>query len=356
MAERRGAGSFIGTYRWFYHEPRRATFDTSFVVRLNDAAWVPDSMGVLRQPSNVLFEDIGWDADSVVQSKIHFRPPAVELLAQEVGIELGALDLLKQLGVTSEADLRARLGMPAIDAFDEAPEPELEAEQADVDQIEVEGQEEEEESIDDEPLPGGIASSSSGPSSGAQTSPGRVRTTAPSQLLGDSLSSPPRHGRGGAAHSITTRPSRNFVSYVAVQAEQDDEDPDGLTQELRMALEAKAIELVLMLEPSLQRTPVNNPGYDLFEPGPDDDPTRWIEVKAMASDLTARPVGMSQPQFELAEICGEAFWLYVVEYAGAPEQARLVKIQNPAGKAATFTFDKGWLEVAEIVESQTTPS
>jgi hypothetical protein len=35
-----------------------------------------------------------------------------------------------------------------------------------------------------------------------------------------------------------------------------------------------------------------------------------------------------------------------VEQAGS-ETGRIVRIQNPAGKARTFTFDHGWLRVAD---------
>ena len=40
-------------------------------------------------------------------------------------------------------------------------------------------------------------------------------------------------------------------------------------------LEAKAIELILSIEIGWQRTPTYNPGFDLYETGPDELPTRW---------------------------------------------------------------------------------
>ena len=54
---------------------------------------------------------------------------------------------------------------------------------------------------------------------------------------------------------------------------------------------------------------------------------------------------MTRAQFEKAQEEREAFWLYVVENAQT-DNPRLVKIHDPAGKGETFTFDKGWLEVA----------
>lgn len=148
---------------------------------------------------------------------------------------------------------------------------------------------------------------------------------------------------------------RPFISYLGVDPTDEEPDPDGLDHQKRLDLEAKAISLILQLEPALRPTPTNNKGYDLFEPGPDGQPVRWVEVKAMSSGLDSRPVGISIDQFECAQEHGEAFWLYVVEHA-ASDSPRLVKIQDPAGLARTFTFDRGWLNVAEIVEADTLPS
>ena len=88
---------------------------------------------------------------------------------------------------------------------------------------------------------------------------------------------------------------------------------------------------------------------------PDATPAKWVEVKAMTGTLQDRPVGLSSRQFECAQEHGEAYWLYVVECAGSPE-ARIVRIQDPAGKARTFTFDHGCLAVAEINQSTTDES
>ena len=68
---------------------------------------------------------------------------------------------------------------------------------------------------------------------------------------------------------------------------------------------------------------------------------------AMKGDLQDRPVDISHAQLDCAWKHGDAYWLYVVECAGG-EDARIVRIQNPAGKAKTFTFDKGWLALAEV--------
>jgi hypothetical protein len=38
----------------------------------------------------------------------------------------------------------------------------------------------------------------------------------------------------------------------------------------------------------------------------------------------------------------------VVEHVDDAQRSRIVKIQDPAGRAGTFTFDHGWVEIAEI--------
>ncbi len=65
----------------------------------------------------------------------------------------------------------------------------------------------------------------------------------------------------------------------------------------------------------------------------------------MTGTLDNRPVGISSAQFKCARDHEDAYWLYVVERAGT-KGANLVRIQNPVGKAKTFTFDYGWRAIA----------
>jgi hypothetical protein len=139
---------------------------------------------------------------------------------------------------------------------------------------------------------------------------------------------------------------RPFISYVAVDPSNETPDQDGLDSLKRQALEEEAIRLILSFDSRLQRTPRHNPGYDLFEADEQGAPKRWVEVKAMTGSLLDRSVGMSDTQFKCAQEHGEAFWLYIVEQAGTLD-SRIVRIKDPAGKARTFTFDAGWLAVAE---------
>jgi hypothetical protein len=108
--------------------------------------------------------------------------------------------------------------------------------------------------------------------------------------------------------------------------------------------------LILLQEPCWERTPTHNPGYDLYEPDGNGAAIRWCEVKAMAASLEEHPVGLSRTQFEHAQEHGENYWLYVVEHSGT-ERARILRIKDPIGKARTFTFDRGWIAVADIREN-----
>ena len=307
VESRRGPRTFVVEYTWGYGQlTKTATFDAAFVQQLQESEWVTDVDGNLLPSELVVFDTLGWKPNPFLLSKIRFKPPILDQLAEEAGIEPGVLALLKELGLTSVADLRERLGVQA------------------------------------EPTPhNGV-------------NPGNVED-APKNLLGDtppptpSDPDPPAGADPAAPGDVERRGkgSRPFTSYVGTHPDGEDSDPDGLDQAARMTLEAKAIEFILSGEPGWQRTTTNNPGFDLYETGSDGQPTRWCEVKAMTGSLTDRPVGLSRTQFDCARAHGDAYWLYVVERAGM-DSARIVRIQDPAGNARTFTFDHGWLGIAKL--------
>ena len=114
-----------------------------------------------------------------------------------------------------------------------------------------------------------------------------------------------------------------------------------------MRIEELAIEQIVKLEPSLNRTPEGNPGYDLYENDSNGTAVRWVEVKSMTGTLADRAVGLSRTQFDCARERGAAYWLYVVEHATDPQQTRILRIQDPVAHARTFTFDRGWIAIAQ---------
>ena len=345
VGSRRGSQTFVAKYTWSYgHQTKMATFDAAFVQQLREGKWVPDADGNLLVPELVVFDTLGWNPNPFLLSKIPFKPPRIDQLAKEAGIEPGVLDLLKKLGVTSVADLCERLGVQ------EEPAPHNKVNPADVEDALK-------SLIGDTPPPPLVldpAGANPTPSGGEHN--GRGSGISPTDRHTSTRTGVSRSERGsrqtrgagaGDGRTSGSAAGRPFVSYVGTHPEDDDSDPDDLDQGARMALEAKAIEFILSHEPGWQRTPTHNPGFDLYETEPDESPKRWCEVKAMTGSLTDRPVGLSRTQFDCARAHGDAYWIYVVERVGT-DSARIVRIQDPAGKARTFTFDHGWLDIAEV--------
>ena len=313
----RGDNAFYGQYRWFYYKRRTAQFLARFVKTLNEAAWVPDKDGVLQPPGSVVFQDTGWDQDPALQAKIPFKAPVIAELAKEAEIEPGALELLKKHNI-SESELRELLKLRKLrDLANDSDGP------GSADSPEGGQKRKPPIAPDAEPVSG--------------SSPNLTGTT------GSSQNQSPPNSVGGAVKR------REFVTYVKVDHKKSDEDPDELTREARMDLESEAIAFILGLlkERALQRTPKGNPGYDLWELDRDGKPVKYVEVKTMSGTFENRPATLSKTQFEFAQKHQGAYWLYVVENAGDPAQRNLVRIKNPAGKAQTFTFDRGWVELSE---------
>lgn len=331
LAERRGRAVFRAEYRWSHYGKHSQEYDSAFIRRLNETAWIPTADGVLRCPDSVLFESLGWRDDPFILSTIHFKPPIVDQLAEQAGFEPAMLDRLKALGITSLAELNARL--PAREDVANAAD---------------------QNSVQDATDALGVAA----PSAPSTADPGAEdegeRGTDVRGEAGDYRGSTRTQGGrsegggrvwGKTEGSVGTRHAGTFHSYVVVDHD-DEDDPDGLAHEDRMALENAAIELILSREQAWRRTPPNNEGFDLVQVA-DGQECEWCEVKAMTGSLCQRPTTMSYAQFKCAQEHGEAYWLYVVEQAGS-DNPRIVRIQDPAGKAKTFTFDKGWLDVAEV--------
>jgi len=342
LHERRGAGTFEAEYMWSYsHERKTTTLDAAFVRVLNERRWIPDPSGRLRGPASITFHDVGWPPNGFLESKIRFKPPLVERLAKEVGIEPGVLDLLRQLGVTSEAELRERLHLED----ESSPETTNRAEDAGSEEGKPFGKESDgtQGTLPNGDTDGSVNDGDGGEEKGAG-SPQRDGARSPAGA-GTGTGGATEGGIENGGRSEESPESSRFMSYVGVVGDEADSDPDGLEHTKRMELEAAAIEFILSREPDWRRTPSNNAGFDLYRGVSMTAATEWCEVKAMTGTLEDRPVGLSRAQFEWAREHGDAYWLYVIEHAGA-DDAQAVRIQDPAGKAMTFTFDCGWRAVA----------
>lgn len=359
--EARGTAAFYGSYRWGYsHETKTARFDAAFIRTLNQVAWVPNADGELVPPGLVVFDTLGWKPNPFLLTKIAFKPPIIDQLAKEAGIDPEALDLLRKLGITNVADLTSRLGItnpPSEAVPSTAPEPEAD-EPSDGD---VYGDAKDLYGDDMPDIPPGTPDPDGGDKVGIGTGRGSQGRSGTGTLRGNGQGNGGAH-RGAGGHGTssgkgnggqgTRTPShaggRPFISYVGTHPDDDGPDPDGLDQVERMQIEGRAIDLIIGHESALRRTPEGNPGFDLFEADGDGRQIRWVEVKSMTGSLEDRPVGLSHTQFDCAREKGDAYWLYVVEYAADPAQARVLRIQNPVGRARTFTFDRGWAGIARV--------
>jgi hypothetical protein len=350
VEDRRGATVFTATYRWKYFNARSYEFDAAFVRILNETSWIPRDSSILDRPCYIVFEETGWKQHAFLLSKIRFKPPIIEALAREAGIEPGMLDLLKKLGVTSEAELKVRLGIKDEETKtpDEQPSAGLTPEDA-MRSLGIPPTGPPATTIEPETVPG--SSAVKGKGSGAGTGTKETAGASGGEKAPGAHTHKGKTTEGGTKNvKMTGKTYHSFISYIAVHRDENETDPDGLLQEERMALEEYAIALIIKHEPQLLRMPENNPGFDLIEPDATGNPIRWIEVKAMTGDMTTRPVGLSRTQFECARDHGPSFWLYIVEHAGKEVEARILRIQDPEGKTRTFTFDHGWRSMAEADE------
>lgn len=352
LEERRGRGLFEGLYSWTHNGSYKVEFQSAFMRQLNTTAWIADSEGELQEPPYIVFDTLGWKNNPFILSKIAFKPPIIEQLAKEAGFDPALLDLLKKYGITSEADLKSRFVIPEQlpemdnekpsptgDVYDDASDlygglPHILSGTIDPDAGDIiEG--------------GGNGSGNGGMSKGSRGPHGQGNGKGDHKGNGGTVGG---NATNGGAPSGKRTPGSNggrpFISYVGTHLDDESPDPDGLDQATRMNLEELAIQHILTFEPKLNRTPAFNAGYDLFENDCNGQPIRWVEVKAMTGTLRDRPVGLSHTQFNWARQHRGAFWLYVVEQASSIDKIRILRIQDPASNARTFTFDHGWEGIA----------
>jgi len=357
--EARGTAAFYGSYKWGYsHEAKTARFDAAFVRTLNQVAWVPNADGELVPPGLVVFDTLGWKPNPFLLTKITFKPPIIDQLAKEAGIDPAILDLLRR-DPAIVAELTSRLSANPTPEPQPSPAPEPEADEPSDGDVYDDAKDLYGDDMPDippgTPDPDGGDGVGTGAGSGGQGRTGTGTSRGGGQgnggghggSGGQGTAGDKGGGKGGQGKRTPGHAGgRPFISYVGTHPDDDHPDPDGLDQAARMQIEERAIDLIIGLEPGLRRTPEGNPGFDLFETDSSGRQIRWVEVKSMTGTLEDRPVGLSHTQFDHAREQGDAYWLYVVENATDPAKARVLKIQNPAGLARTFTFDHGWSQIA----------
>ena len=308
-----------GRYEWHYYTSRSRGFESTAVRLLNNTAWVPDGSGGRRPPNRVEFAPLGWTRDAFLESIIKFRRPEpsseVAVLAKAADVDRGALEAVKEAqdaGLSPEAirqTLRREARRQRILA-DPSPR------------------------VDDGSW--GVGANGNGERAAEGATSGADAADDGHQVR-DPADEPSSGGE------------RVFESYIRVVRESVATEEGRREQARRTGLEDDAIALIQKQEPSLKGTRRDNPGFDLYEAGEDGEPVRWVEVKAMSGRWESHAATLTPTQFGLAREEGEAYWLYVVEHAGT-DGARIVGIQNPAGRDSTYTFDHGWRAAAEGTE------
>ena len=141
-----------------------------------------------------------------------------------------------------------------------------------------------------------------------------------------------------------TRPRPSAVeARVRVQPGSVEDEPEALDEEereRRLAVERRAIELILQGEP-WRRADQDNPGFDLYREDVDGVKTLLCEVKGLSGSLEEHPARLTRNELRRALEYGDNYWLYIVENL-AGEDPRILRIQNPAGAAARFAFGPEW--------------
>ena len=360
LEERRGRGIFDGVYSWSHNGKYVAKFPAAFLRNLNEASWVPDASGELVPPNLVVFDTLGWKTNPFLLTKINFKPPIIDQLAKEVGIDPAILDLLRR-DPAIVAELASRLSANPTPEPNPSTAPESATDEPYDGDVYDSAKDLYGDDMPDIPPgtldpDGGDAVGTGAARGGGQGSPGTGTSRGDGRGNGGTHDGSGGHdatgdkgsGRGSGQGKRTPGQAggRPFISYVGTHPDDEGPDPDGLDQTERMQIEGYAIDLIIGLEPTLCRTPEGNPGFDLFETDNRGNQIRWVEVKSMTGSLENRPVGLSHTQFEYAREKGDAYWLYVVEHATGPVPARVLRIQNPVGHTRTFTFDRGWSDIA----------
>ena len=303
LEQRSGNSAFQGTYQWFYVNQRNCSFDAAFVERLRTSDWIVDKNGILCSPAEITFDELGWEDNHALVEKLGFKPRHLDQLALDAGFEPQVLTLLKMHGLTTESQLQALLKR----YFDDEPpgSSDQDDEHAD-DHSDTEG------ASTDEAENGGTSG-------------------------------------GGRSNGGTTKGTkrRKLITYIHIGGNDSPTEEGSEAYAENMELEEHGIRLILEEEPHLQRTGINNPGFDLVEKDATDRELRWVEVKAISGPFSEDSwVALSRKQFDTALNREEDYWLYVVEHAATPDLANIIRVKNPAGQARTFVFDHGWRALA----------
>lgn len=319
--------------------------DSKFVQILKQERWITDENGDLRRPSAVVFESLGWKENPFLQKTISFVFSAIEQACQEKGLNEEAQAYVSWFVNASDAERNEAIEAKnrASSEADDQDEEDDTSESGEWESGSFGGKsdEEEEEEVTEEEEEEG--------ESPAATSSGRV---APGETAAEVRAEETSGSGTTTAQSQPAPPENRTTSSgsggstsLALRVEVRSSGRMGPAEPKEV--ERRAIDFVIKKHPKWKRTKTNNPGFDLYQDDEQGNITQWCEVKSTGEYWKQRgAVRMSIPQFNLAQEKGDKFWLYVVERAGH-EDARIIRIRNPAKYIDALAFDHGWASVAE---------
>lgn len=299
-----GCGAFFyGRYVWHHYKERHAFFDAHFLRLLRSEAWLPGKDGIIHRPSELMPRDLpkGFTPNTSLISTLGMKAEVLVSLAKEAGIRVEDLDFLR--GHRAEWEQFKRAIKARTIALDE-------------------------------------------PATAGATVPTEKKRIA---------SEAERDRFNRDRPESTSAQSGKFISYIYVRPEEsiEVEDNENDNSADRFAVDDAGLAVVLDHERSEGRMPKRmahtHPGFDVLSSTAAGTPERYIEVKSASAVWSERGVTLSQRQFLSAQALKEKFWLYIVERANSAKP-RLIRIQNPAQLARSFTFDSGWESVAERSE------
>lgn len=331
---------FSGTYKWeFARSSWETGFSAKFLRDLTSIGWVPTKAGDMKNPHDVRFseavETISAIPNPILQYLLEFRPETIQQLADEVGIELASIELLKKHSISSEqlSAILKQAGIGVEDNDKNTEEPKTDRENSTLGEIA--------RAVDS--MLGGDS----------------VPLPVPLTALGeDELSkSGPQHKPSGEKDLSLPKGDKTdvddtkqrFATFVYLSS--GNNDPEDVQEFFRKEKVSRAgVDFVLDADKAdgikLVEMPRNHESYDLEMQDADSRILRYIEVKASSTLWGERGIAMSKPQFSAAQRHSDKFWLYVVENAGKPD-CKLYRIQNPAGKTMRFVFDGGWKSITD---------
>jgi hypothetical protein len=158
-------------------------------------------------------------------------------------------------------------------------------------------------------------------------------------------------GRSSTTGVKAPSPRHNRMLSYVLHGHADDDQPRGDEARDYSEVDRCGVQAALDYETLAGRVPHelphNNPGFDIKSEGADGVEVRRIEVKSLEGEWGPRGVALTRQQYKENERVGELYWLYVIEYATAPEKRKVYPIPDPAAQATAYLFDDGWVGLAE---------